>query len=359
LKVNRYVLVQTAVGDYRQSVLEKVTKTLGEKFELFTGSEYFEESTKTRVIAPVIPLVTKNIFLFNRKVLLQPFVIFPAISASHLILEMNPRILNTWIILIVRKILGKKTVLWGHAWPRNGASSNTDKLRNILRQLADHILVYTDTQQNELLSRMPAKSISSAPNALYSKNDMWVEDQHRSNFIYVGRLVATKKIKLLIKAFYGSGLHSKGAILTIVGDGPEFEACKTLIDTLNIGESVLLTGHVSDLNTLRKLYSKSIASVSPGYVGLSITQSFSFGTPMIVSEDENHSPEIEAVRVGFNSEYFTTDSVESLSNVMKSFWINMNSWKAKEKIIIEDCKKRYSTEVMAERILEAFEKCNR
>jgi glycosyltransferase involved in cell wall biosynthesis len=272
---------------------------------------------------------------------------------------MNPRILNTWIILIVRKILGKKTVLWGHAWPRNGASSNTDKLRNILRQLADHILVYTDTQQNELLSRMPAKSISSAPNALYSKNDMWVEDQHRSNFIYVGRLVATKKIKLLIKAFYGSGLHSKGAILTIVGDGPEFEACKTLIDTLNIGESVLLTGHVSDLNTLRKLYSKSIASVSPGYVGLSITQSFSFGTPMIVSEDENHSPEIEAVRVGFNSEYFTTDSVESLSNVMKSFWINMNSWKAKEKIIIEDCKKRYSTEVMAERILEAFEKCNR
>lgn len=42
------------------------------------------------------------------------------------------------------------------------------------------------------------------------------------------------------------------------------------------------------------VYANALVSVSPGYVGLSLTQSLSFGVPMLIAIDEAHVPEIDA-----------------------------------------------------------------
>ena len=52
---------------------------------------------------------------------------------------------------------------------------------------------------------------------------------------------------------------------------------------LGIDRDVIFYGHVSEPSELRSVYGASVASLSPGYVGLSVTQSLGFGVPMIVS----------------------------------------------------------------------------
>lgn len=357
--MNKFLLVQTALGDYRQNVLSCICDELGDDFHVLSGREYFESSTLTRVDIGSRLSMVDNLFFWGRRFLIQKGVVAKSVSARSLILEMNPRIGTVWLILLLRKLVRKKTTLWGHAWPRDGRHAKSDTLRNILRSLGDHILVYTDTQKSELRERMPNKSISSAPNALYKAKDMWVQNSSRKNFVYVGRLIDTKKPKLMIKAYSEALTKASLGDLIIVGDGPERSGCEALVCELGLSENVKFLGHVSDLNILRHLYSESVASLSPGYVGLSITQSFSFGTPMIAADNEPHAPEIEAAIKNVNCIFFSAGDVSDMSRAMLSAWTDRSSWKGKEGEIIADCKARYSAELMASRIIEAFQLCQK
>jgi glycosyltransferase involved in cell wall biosynthesis len=355
----KYLLIQTAIGDYRQNVLDCVVSELGTDFQILTGKEYFESTTITKVdLADNLSFI-ENLFFMNRKGLFQKRVLLKAIRSESLILEMNPRIINVWLILLFRRLLNKKTVLWGHAWPREGRYSRSDGLRNMLRRLGTHILVYTDTQKLELSERMPGKSITSAPNALYSQNEMWVPDRERINFVYVGRLIDTKKPRLMIEAYSLAIKKENIGDLIIVGSGPESDACIALVAKLGIASKVKFLGHIADLNKLRDIYSGCIASLSPGYVGLSITQSFSFGTPMLAADDEPHAPEIEAAEEGRNCCYFQANSSSDMSNKILKMWHDREFWKSSEPAIISNCRNNYSAELMSSRIVEAFEICKK
>ena len=353
------LIVQTAVGDYRQKVLEELVKVSGTSFMVLTGKEYFEPSTKTKVNLPGNLYLVKNFFLFKRRLLFQYGVFFKAVSAKSLILEMNPRIISNWLILLSRKMLGRKTVLWGHAWPRAGRYSKSDNLRNVLRELGSCIIVYTESQRLELEQRMPGKLIIAAPNSLYRKSDMYSLKGKRENFIYVGRLVASKKPQLLISGFsrFVEMTPNFSGRLIIVGEGPEKADLLELCKELGISDKVSFEGHISELEILRDYYANSICSVSPGYVGLSITQSFSFGVPILISKDEPHAPEIEAAIDGSNCMFFNTDDSDDLAKKLAIFYSNLNEWESKKKDILEHCKLNYSVEHMANRINQAFLTC--
>ncbi|KAF3981536.1 MAG: glycosyltransferase [Methylococcales symbiont of Hymedesmia sp. n. MRB-2018] len=355
--MSKYLLIQTAIPNYRQNVLNCVYEKLGSDFKVLTGREYFEASVLTKVDIGSCLTFVDNVYLLRRKFLVQKGVLVKAVESDSLILELNPRILTVWLILLLRKLIGKKTVLWGHAWPRKGRYSRSDSLRNVLRMLGTHILVYTDTEKDELSERMPSKSITSAPNALYLKEYMWVPIRERSNFVYVGRLVAWKKPLLMIEA-YGYAVKAENiGDLIIIGDGPERDACEALVIELGIQSNVKFRGHLSDISVLRDVYSECVASLSPGYVGLSITQSFSFGTPMIVADNEPHAPEIEAAIEKVNCCFFQAGNAKSMSEKMLSVWRERDWWKSQSPEIITACKLRYSAELMSSRIVETFKKC--
>jgi glycosyltransferase involved in cell wall biosynthesis len=158
---------------------------------------------------------------------------------------------------------------------------------------------------------------------------------------------------------YKSALLTNNEIgnLYIVGEGPERTNCEAFINKHNLHANVTLYGHVSDIETLRDLYSESVVSLSPGYVGLSITQSFSFGTPILISKTEPHAPEIEAAVVNKNCLFFETDNSDDFASKILKFWAEKAEWQDMQNEIIEDCKERYSAEIMAEKLLEAFKKC--
>ena len=355
----KVILLQTAIGDYRQRVLDLLIDHMGKDFHVFAGPEYFESSTKTRVSLGDHLSFVSNHFLPGRRFLFQTGMWMPVLKADVAVLELNPRILSVWLLLVFRKILNRKSVLWGHAWPRRGRYERSDRVRNLMRQLGDAIVVYTEAQAKELNEKMPGKHIVAAPNALYPKNIIGADpDLNKAkDFIYVSRLVSSKKPMLLLEAFASVADElPTNCNLVFVGDGPLRSNLEVRSQELGLESRIRFKGHVSDFERLRELYATSIASVSPGYVGLSITQSFAFGVPMIIARDEPHSPEIEAAVEGVNSYMFASDSRSNLAETLLTFVENKDLWLKRRVSIASDCAERYSVELMANRILEGVSK---
>ncbi len=343
----KLVIIQTVAPDYRTPFFKEMKRVLQDRFELYAGNESFETSIKSK---SNLKKDLKNHFILNRRLLFQTGIWHLLLKNNVIVLEMNPRIISNWIFLIIRKILNKETILWGHAWPRKGKNSKSDKLRNLMRLLGSKIIVYTQQQKNELQQKMPNKKILAAPNALYKKEQMQVAlSKEIKDLIYVGRLTATKKVFFLVKAFHHS-LPSlpENVNLHIVGTGEEENKIKEYLVENNLENRVFLYGHVSDYQKLKELYSQSVFSVSPGYVGLSITQSFGFGVPMLISKNENHSPEIEAAKENENALFFETDDMENFRSKLQDIYHNLDYWVTQRREIVDFCQKEYSVESMAE-----------
>lgn len=351
------VICLTGLGDYRKGVVEKIISQ-DHKIKIIAGDEAFEKSIKLLNNNDFKEIkIVDNIFLANREFMYQANSFGDCLKAEKLIIDLNPRVLNVWFVIFTRMILGRKTCTWGHAWARNGKFSI---LRYILKKMSHKIIVYTETQRNELLNLDSKLDVIAAPNSLYSETDIldnlnYLQDNPK-NMIHVGRIVKSKKVDLIIKAYneIKNSLDPESKLI-IVGDGEERANVEKLIKDLNLENSVILAGHVTDKLKLRDYYISSFVSISAGYVGLSITQSFSFGVPMLISKDEPHSPEIEAAKENINSKFFKTDSFDDLSKNILNFYNARNYWSQRRIEIIKDCAQNYSTEMMANRVLSSFE----
>ena len=225
-----------------------------------------------------------------------------------------------------------------------------------MRRMADGLVTYTTTQASELRVRHTNKRIVAAPNALYREAEFAFDGETmRDTILYVGRLHKDKKPDLLVRAFGRSQAECSELRLVIVGDGDLSNDVKLLVESSPARTSIQLLGFVSDYQALRSLYSRAIATVSPGYVGLSITQSLSFGVPMIISRDEDHSPELEAAEEWVNCVFFQTDSVDDLSAKILDVAANRQTWRERGESIRSSCAAKYSVEQMAAGLIAALE----
>lgn len=356
--MKEYIILQTVAPDYRKKLYQYIHQEFGDSFAVYAGLEYFETTVKTDTSVIGFKKI-KNHFLFKRSFLIQTGMWGDVLACKVLVMEMNPRVLSNWLVLFIRKLLNKKTILWGHAWPRSGSQSKSDKLRKVMRDLGDSIIVYTKSQKEELVAAQPHLKVNYAPNALYFKNEMNVALKENIetivNLIYVGRLTKLKKPILLLKAFHKAlPKLAKNANLIFVGDGDEKSGLDAYVLENKLEERVLLTGHISDYSKLAAYYSTSLFSVSPGYIGLSVTQSFGFGVPMLVSRDENHSPEIEAVIENENALFFETDSLESFESKILDIYKNKETWISKRQSVADVCKEKYSINAMGNTFIKLF-----
>ncbi|HDH0371309.1 TPA: glycosyltransferase family 4 protein [Klebsiella variicola subsp. variicola] len=361
------VLTQMAIADYRNQFIRHLVDVMNEhdmKFKIIVGEEYFEESTKTSrfVLSLENSKVIKNSFLFKRKLAYQHLPWNTVLKADILICELNPRILSVWLVLFLRKILNKKTIFWGHVWARKGRNSKTEKIRNLMRKLSSSLLLYTNNQKKELLdfygeSCKESNAIFIAPNSLYYRKDMTnVLSAQSTGVIYVGRLVASKKVDVLIKAIPLVCKVEPSIVFHIVGNGEQSNELQKLSRELGVAANVKFYGHIADHSNLKDIYSTSFVSISPGYVGLSITQSLSFGVPMLISKHENHSPELEALQEGLNGGFFETDNPQSLANEILKYFNGRECNMFDGERIVNDCKHRYSVETMVDGVIDSVTK---
>ena len=342
------VLIQSALGDYRAEFLAELRRRLGDDLRIAAGAEHFDASVLVmEPIAPILPL--RNQYLLRRRALWQRGALAPGVGAGVAILEFNPRILSVWATLVIRSALRRRTILWGHAFPRHGPSGSGMLLRRVMRALAEALVVYTRGEAVALRSRGTRRLVVAAHNAIYSAREMTpASSASPHGFIYVGRLVKAKKPAILIDALARVRDElGEDARLAIVGDGPLRLSLEAAAAEAGLSDIVHFHGHVSDRERLRDLYGDALASISPGYVGLSITQSLGFGLPMIVSRDEPHAPEIEAALEGETAVFFQTDNPVGLAESLVRLSRERNEWLTRRTAISAAAAHEYSAERMA------------
>ena len=115
---------------------------------------------------------------------------------------------------------------------------------------------------------------------------------------------------------------------------------------------MILIQNITILDVSITFYWDLTVSVSPGYVGLSITQSFGFGVPIIIGRDEPHAPEIECAIEGKNCAFFASDNPQDFADKMLEFYTNKETWSAKKASLANYAREKYSVEKMVEPFLE-------
>lgn len=352
------VLLQLVAVDYRRDVYRGLVDRTEAGVTLVSGQRTFDASIR-RADPEVPQKLVRNVFIWNDRLVWQAGVLRAAVNAPWVIAELNPRILSTWTLLLLRRFTRRPCVVWGHAFPRSGPSSRTDLLRRPLRRLAKVVLTYSEPEALALAARQQHLRVIAAPNALYRREDIGsspVAADAVDGFVFVGRLVAAKKPELLLRAFSQLPPDSRGwPRLHIVGEGPLEAALRDDVTRLGIEASrVTFHGHVSSREALRQIHGRAVASVSSGYVGLALIQSLSFGVPQIVADAEPHSPEIAAAEFGRNAISFRANDAGDLATCLATTWHERARWWEARPAIAQACAETYSVDVMVDRMVSAI-----
>lgn len=134
---------------------------------------------------------------------------------------------------------------------------------------------------------------------------------NRFRLIHVGRLVAWKRVDLLMHGFARIRQRFPGAELLVVGSGPEETKLKAIASELRLGSSVKFVGAVYEPKLLGKYYLASSLYVLAGMGGLSINEAMCFGLPILCSVCDG--TEKVLVRDGINGKYFTDGDENDLA----------------------------------------------
>lgn len=354
----KIVLQQPVIADYRMGIFMLLREHWGPKFEVYAGdADFFGSPISTPAAWGHFKRV-RNIYLFKNQFLWQYGSFLALLSAEVAILNANMRMLSNTVILVLRKMMGRRTILWGHATGKNWWAVI---IRQVYLRFCNRFITYTESQAAYMRRRYPWLRVWVAANSCVSSVDctpVIAELNESDTFLYVGRLIEAKKVRLLLEGFTlakSSGQLPERARLVFIGDGYEREFLEKNVKESGLGNVVQFTGHISGVDQLRFYYRTSIFSVSPGYVGLSATQSFSFGIPMLIAKDEFHSPEIEACKEGFNAEFFESDNAASLARELSICWQNREVWSARCEEISRWTREHYSYEVMRDAFINAVE----
>jgi len=351
-------LQQSIIADYRMGLFLLLKQEWGEDFQIYAGDADFGGSPVSTAAAWEHFQHVDNIYLLGGRFLWQKGCFRSLLSADVAILNGNLRMLSNNLLLLLRKCLGRRTVLWGHAGGRSGFAL---VLRGAYLRLCDGFIAYTESQAMVLRKRYPWLKVWVAPNSCVSAKDckpVEAQKEEVDSVLYVGRLVEKKKVRLLLEGFiyaYKQALLPPLFRLVFVGDGAERASLEQRARAVGLERHVEFAGHVSHVATLREYYRRAVCTVSPGYVGLSATQSFSFGVPMLVARDEFHSPEIEACKEGFNMEFFDSNDPQSLAKTLQQMVAQKENDLLNREKVSEWTASRYSFEVMHNAFVNAVE----
>ncbi len=352
-------LLQTCLPDYRVAVFAEAASRLPGEFRLYSGPDYFTADVRVSEDCHDWRSPIYNRFLLGRRLLWQPKALSTMLIPDVAIMELNPRILSSWAILALRAAFGAPTILWGHAWARQGARSHMNIIRILMMRMATTVVTYTATQRQMLMPMLQGKPIFTAPNSLVSAKNcdpVSAPVEELCRVIYVGRLNTSKKVSLLIDGFARALNRLPARVeLCVVGDGQERASLNSQVAELGLSHRVRFLGHISSHEILRELYAEAFCSVSPGYVGLSCIQSFSFGVPLLVADKEPHAPEIEACENGRNTAFFCAGDADDLAAKLVCFWQERALWLQRRSEISRDIAENYSLERMVTGLVSAID----
>lgn len=313
-----------------------------------SGDRQAQDGVTAAVEGPNVVSSLPNLFFFRRRVIWQRVPVWRTARAPVLVVELNPRLITSWLLILLRKIRGRQTFAWGHVFPRAGEFSRTDKVRGVMRSLLDGMIVYTEGEAASLRRVNPGVKAFVAYNSIYSRSVMKPRfGQDRRDFVMSGRLVPGKKPYLAAAAFAKLFENHPDARLVILGEGTERLRIESDFQRLVSSGAILFRGEVVNPDELFEQYGTAVALVAAGYVGLNATQALGYGVPVIYAGNEPHAPEVEVLNDG-NSIEFESGDADSLAVAMETAWRNRSLVDESAHELSGRIASTYSVETMAQ-----------
>ena len=118
--------------------------------------------------------------------------------------------------------------------------------------------------------------------------------------VSVGRLTASKRVDVVIRAFAEARDRVADLRLEVIGDGPEQSSLLTLVADLGVADSVVFRGRISDddlVEAYRRARLVVSASISEGW-GMTLTEGAACGTPAVATDIAGHRDAVDDGRSG-------------------------------------------------------------
>lgn len=118
--------------------------------------------------------------------------------------------------------------------------------------------------------------------------------------VSVGRLTASKRVDVLIRAFAEARDQVAGLRLEVIGDGPKEEALRALAGDLGVDAATTFRGRVSNdelVAAYRRARLVASASISEGW-GMTLTEAAACATPSVATDIAGHRDAVIDGRTG-------------------------------------------------------------
>jgi glycosyltransferase involved in cell wall biosynthesis len=318
--VKNVLIVETFIPEYRVPFFERLYEALRQDevaLRVAYGQQSKIEGQGCRSVPHELAFGTRtrNYWLFNARVLLQP-VLGEIVRADLVIVEQANKHLVNYLLLVLSCLGIKKVAFWGHGWNRQRRTANSlsERIKARLVRYPDWWFAYTDSTARYLKSKgVPAEVITVVQNSLDVKRfqnqlaEISDRDLERARSelgmppecqvgLFCGRLYRDKHLRFLMGASRRIRARIPHFHLIIVGDGPE----KRVVETFVEGEGWV--HHVgARLGREKALYFRLAQVVlNPGVMGLGILDAFACGLPVITTDIPGHGPEIDYFENGRN-----------------------------------------------------------
>jgi len=180
--------------------------------------------------------------------------------------------------------------------------------------------------------------------------------EHENVLLFVGSLVERKGIKTLLESFEKVIKNYPDTGLIIVGKGPLETHIRMKAKKGGYIDKLYLTGYISDLEDLAKIFSFSDLFVFPSQAetfGRVVLESMAAGTPCLVSDIGVLMDVIDQGSVGLYGK--VNDPISFASKIIEFFEMDEKERKIMENKVVEYAK-GYSWEDVAKQMEEIYEK---
>jgi glycosyltransferase involved in cell wall biosynthesis len=219
--------------------------------------------------------------------------------------------------LLSKIFLGKPYVIWGQGSDVYLPDKRTKFISKTLLQNSSTVIALSENMKREMNIICKKDDIVILPNGveLEKFQDIYPKEQKntiKKTIIFVGSLRPIKGIEYLIKAMKIMAEKLPDTNLLIVGDGPEREELKTLVQELNLQNSISFAGKVTNEQIPKYMAQADLfvlPSLSEGFT-LVVVEAMASGLP-IITTNVRGLPEI--VKNGENRFIFKPEDPKDLA----------------------------------------------
>ncbi len=220
--------------------------------------------------------------------------------------KLLPLIVIAWA---TRPLMRFKLASYNHPLVRSGTLRATKRdvwLSRIMFSMYDRVVFYTEEARRWAVDQ----SLISAAKARFANNtldteEIWsqygfeVNQAERGTILFIGRLIPSKRVDLLLEYYRRVKTRLPRTRLIIIGDGPD---ARLVREAIHRDASIVWLGAIVDEPSIAAQMRKSHIVFVPGASGLSVVHAFCYGKPYVtvLRNGHLHGPELAYLKDGQN-----------------------------------------------------------